>query len=96
MDHAAALQLAQVIAVFTCYFLIQFVIHPRRHCDGQSRGRGNDTTKVFFARSWKLLTYHFLCSLTDCRWVSEYGWYCQINLSVGFEDKECGGGGRGK
>ena len=25
MDHAAALQLAQVIAVFTCYLLIQFV-----------------------------------------------------------------------
>ena len=51
MDHAAALQLAQVIAAFTCYVLIQFVIHSWRHCGSQSGGRGNGTTKVFFARS---------------------------------------------
>lgn len=51
MDHAAALQLAQVIAVFTCYMLIQFVIYPRRRCGSQSRGRGNGTTKVFCTSS---------------------------------------------
>ena len=58
--------------------LFNLFIHPWRHCGSQSQGRGNGTTKVFFARSWKLLSHHFLCSLTDCHWVSEDGWYCAV------------------
>ena len=51
MDHAAALLLAQVIAVFTCYTLIQLVIHPGRPSGSHSRGGTNGAKKVFLACS---------------------------------------------